>query len=167
MSTKAKYENQKRALYILCFLMAGIVVGAVFLQGMVRSSSLLKATIEGAESGRPVYLRIANTPNERERGLMYETKLAEDEGMLFVFPTEQEHPFWMKNTPLSLDMIFLNAAKEVVGVVTDAPPFSESQLTVKKPSLYTIELRAGSVKRLGVREGNRVIFGGPVPLGVK
>jgi hypothetical protein len=167
MSTKAKYENQKRALYILCLLMAGIVVGAVFLQGLVRSASLLKVTIEGAESGNPVYLRIVNTPQERERGLMYETRLAEDEGMLFVFPTEQEHPFWMKNTPLSLDMIFINSAREVVGVVTDAPPFSESQLTVHKPSLYVIELRAGSAKKLGVKEGNKVVFGGPVPLGVK
>jgi uncharacterized membrane protein (UPF0127 family) len=167
MSTKAKYENQKRAFYILCLLMIGIVAGAVFLQGMAQSSSLLKATFEGAGSGTPVYLRIVNSPHERERGLMYETNLAEDEGMLFVFPTEQEHSFWMKNTPLSLDMIFLNAAKEVVGVVTDAPPFSEEQQTVKKPSLYTIELRAGSVKRLGVREGNKVAFGGPVPLGIK
>jgi len=167
MSTKAKYENQKKALYILCFLMAGIVAVAVFLQGMVRSSSLLKATFEGAQSSSPVYLRIVNTPSERERGLMYETKLADDEGMLFVFPEEKEHPFWMKNTPLPLDMIFLNATREVVGFVLDASPFSESQLTVKKPSLYTIELRAGAVKRLGLREGNKVVFGGPVPLGVK
>jgi uncharacterized membrane protein (UPF0127 family) len=166
MNTKAKYENQKRAFFILCLLMVGIVAGAVFLQGKVRSSSLLRATFEGAQLTTPVYLTIVNTPRERERGLMYQTGLAEDEGMLFVFPKEQEHPFWMKNTPLSLDMIFLNAANEVVGVVTDAPPFSEEQQTVKKPSLYTIELRAGSAKRLGVREGNKVVFGGPVPLGV-
>jgi uncharacterized membrane protein (UPF0127 family) len=146
--------------------MIGIVAVAVLLQGKVRSSSLLKVTFEGAQLTTPVYLRIVNSPKERERGLMYETRLAEDEGMLFVFPMEQEYSFWMKNTPLSLDMIFLNAAKEVVGVITHAPPFSETQQTVNKPSLYTIELPAGSVKRLGVKEGNRVVFGGPVPLGI-
>ena len=167
MNTKAKFRNQKKAVFILCFLIVDILVVAYFLRGMVGKSSLLKATFEGAQSPDPVFLRIANTPPERERGLMYENNLGEDEGMLFVFPNEQEHPFWMKNTPLSLDMIFLNSEKQVVGIVPNTPPFSEASQTVGKPSLYTIELKAGSANRLGVKEGNKVLFAGPVPLGIK
>jgi uncharacterized membrane protein (UPF0127 family) len=67
-----------------------------------------------------------------------------------MFGKEQEHSFWMEKTSLYLDMILLNAAKEVVGVVADTPPFSGAQQTFNELRLYTIELRPVSAKRYGV-----------------
>ena len=97
-------------------------------------------------------LEIADTPNERAQGLMYRRELADNRGMLFVFDETREQTFWMKNTPLSLDIVFLDEQLRVVGVVEGTTPFSTATVTIGKPSRYVLEVRAGRARALGLTE---------------
>jgi uncharacterized protein len=117
------------------------------------------ATIHRADGSTvSVALEVMNTPAGRERGMMYRTSNPEDHGMLFVFPEETVHPFWMKNTLISLDMLFIAADGRIVGIHPDAVPLSTHSLSVGKPSLYVLEVNGGWAARNNVREGDRIEF---------
>lgn len=101
----------------------------------------------------PVQVEVADEPHELSRGLMFRESLHPNSGMLFVFPEVDEHPFWMKNTYISLDMIFLDAQTKVVGVVANATPMSTATLGVKAPSKYVVEVTAGYAKDHAIEPG--------------
>jgi uncharacterized membrane protein (UPF0127 family) len=103
-----------------------------------------------------VALEVVNTPATRERGMMYRTSLAEDHGMLFVFPDEAVQSFWMKNTLIPLDMLFIARDGRIVGIAADAVPLSTGMRSVGVPSLYVLEVNGGWAARHGVRAGDRV-----------
>jgi len=105
-----------------------------------------------------VPVELAVTPETRTRGLMYRRNLPSDAGMLFVFPETSQYSFWMKNTPLALDMIFIDEQLRVVGLVENAVPFSLAPLSVGKPSRYVLEVHAGFGKRHHVQAGDQVEF---------
>jgi uncharacterized membrane protein (UPF0127 family) len=94
---------------------------------------------------------------------MYRRSLAEDAGMIFVFPEERNHSFWMKNTYIPLDMVFVDKDMKVVGLLSDVPPLNLAPRTVGKPSLYVLEFAAGTMKRYGVGEGATLKVGSPLP----
>lgn len=104
-----------------------------------------------------VQVEIANTDESRQRGLMFRRDLPADRGMIFLFPTSEEHPFWMHNTLIALDMIWLDEDRKVVGVVT-APPMTDQSRTVGKPSRYVIEVGAGEAAAHAVGPGTRAAF---------
>ncbi len=103
-----------------------------------------------------VHVEVADTPEARSYGLMYRKDLAPDAGMLFVFPAEQEQSFWMKNTPLSLDMIFIGTNQQIVGIVAEAKPFTTEPRSVGKPSRYVLEVHGGFCAKHSIRAGDRV-----------
>ncbi len=78
--------------------------------------------------------------------------------MIFIFPDTAEHGFWMHNTLLSLDLIFLGEDRTVVGVVARAEPKSDAVRTVKKPSRYVVEVSAGEAAAHAVGPGTRAVF---------
>jgi uncharacterized membrane protein (UPF0127 family) len=101
-------------------------------------------------------LEVMDTPATRERGMMYRTSLAEDHGMLFVFPDEVEHAFWMKNTLIPLDMVFIAGDGRIVGIQADASPLTTASRSVGKPSRYVLEVNGGWAARHGIRAGDRI-----------
>jgi uncharacterized membrane protein (UPF0127 family) len=105
-----------------------------------------------------VHVEIASGDADRARGLMFRTDLPADSGMIFVFGTTEEHGFWMHNTLLSLDMIFLGEDRRVVGVVANAEPRSDKSRGVGKPSRYVIEVGAGEAAAHAVGPGTQVAF---------
>ena len=105
-----------------------------------------------------VHVEIADTAAARELGLMYRQHLAEDEGMLFVFKQPQHLTFWMKNTVIPLDMIFAGADGTVVGIIVNAEPFSEHQLSVGGDSQYVLEVNGGFAQRHGIKPGDKLQF---------
>jgi uncharacterized membrane protein (UPF0127 family) len=109
-------------------------------------------------AGRTVRVRVelALTPEQQERGLMFRRELARDSGMLFVFPESEIHSFWMKNTPLPLDMIFIGEDAHIVGIVDHTVPFSTTSRLVPHPSRYVLEVNAGFSAEHGVKAGDRV-----------
>jgi uncharacterized protein len=98
-------------------------------------------------------VEIAQEPEKRQQGLMGRTKIGEFEGMLFIFENDDERSFWMANTPLSLDIIFVNSNKEVVSIQKNAQPYSEESLPSSKPAMYVVEVNGGFCERHGISEG--------------
>lgn len=118
------------------------------------------ARFETSRGAAEVTLEVANTPEARNRGLMYRDTLPESHGMLFVFEDEAGHEFWMKNTLISLDMIFIAGDGRVVGVRADTTPLSTAPIGVGAPSRYVLEVRGGWAARHGVAPGDRVALVG-------
>lgn len=102
-------------------------------------------------------VEVAANDIERGRGLMYRTEMAEDAGMLFVFDGEGDRYFWMKDTPLSLDIIFISASGDIVRIADNTTPFSEKIIPSRAPAKYVLEVLAGTSKRLGFAEGDKVV----------
>ncbi len=109
-------------------------------------------TASGSETP-PFRLEVCSNNGERSMGLMYRRSLAQDSGMIFVFPDERQNSFWMKNTYIPLDMVFVGKDMRVVGILHDVPPLNQLPRTVGKPSMYVLEFAAGTMKRHGVEEG--------------
>ncbi len=107
-----------------------------------------------------VSLEVAATPAERERGLMYRNELAEGHGMLFVFDGDENHIFWMKNTLIPLDMLFIARDGTVAGVHANATPLSTASISVGRPSRYVLEVPGGYAASHGIVAGNAVEFRG-------
>ena len=107
-----------------------------------------------------VRVELARTPEERARGLMYRRDLPADTGMLFLFDDTDVRSFWMRNTVVSLDMIFLADDRAVVGVVPNAEPRTDSPRSVGKPSRYVLEVAAGEAFAHAVGPGARAVFVG-------
>ncbi|MEM6725861.1 MAG: DUF192 domain-containing protein, partial [Bacteroidota bacterium] len=88
-------------------------------------------------------IEIADSPRYIDQGLMYRKSMAPNQGMLFVMPVEKPQAFWMKNTFVPLDIIFVNAAFEVVSIQANTTPLSETSLPSGKPAKYVVEVVAG------------------------
>ncbi len=101
-------------------------------------------------------VEIADEPHERAQGLMGVTDLAQDAGMLFVFERVAPVSFWMKNTPLSLDMVFIGEDGRVCGLVERATPFSLEPRPSGCPSRAVLEVHGGVAERIGLEIGARV-----------
>lgn len=103
-----------------------------------------------------VDVEVARTPDETARGLMYRRELADGRGMLFLFPREEEHSFWMKNTFIPLDMVFIASDRRIVGIHADATPLSTNPISVGVPSRWVLEVPGGFASRRGIATGDRV-----------
>ncbi len=118
-----------------------------------------RVVVETADGKRhAVAVEIARTDAQREQGLMFRRELGAEAGMLFLFDETSEHGFWMKNTLIPLDMIFIAEDGRIVGIVEGAEPLDETLRTVGAPSRYVLEVRGGWSKAHGVRKGDRVRF---------
>lgn len=116
--------------------------------------------------GKPslnVSVEIARTEGERQRGLMYRQHLPMDRGMLFLFEEEEIQSFWMKNTVIPLDMIFIRQDMTVAGVVENAEPLSRDARSVDVPSRFVLEVNGGWAGNHGVTRGTPVKFEGIEP----
>lgn len=111
----------------------------------------------------PVELKVevAATDRQRQMGLMFREHLGENEGMFFVFESERRNSFWMRNTLIPLDMIFISADFVVVGVVENAEPLTDDPRGVPALSQYVLEVNAGYAKKHGVGPGTKVRFTPP------
>ncbi len=105
-------------------------------------------------------VELALTDGERQRGLMFREHLDDDAGMLFVFERAKPQSFWMKNTRLALDMIFIGEDGTIAGIVENAEPLTTQSRRVPAPSRYVLELLAGSARKRGLAAGQRVTFEG-------
>tara|TARA_Y100000816_G_scaffold292621_1_gene289192 strand:- start:268 stop:621 length:354 start_codon:yes stop_codon:yes gene_type:complete len=106
-----------------------------------------------------IYGKVARTRSEIKKGLMFrKTPLKQQEGLLFDMETNKIQGFWMKNTFIPLDVIFLNSNFRVVGVVENTVPHSLESVKINKKSSYVIEVNAGETKRMGIRTNDYIDF---------
>jgi uncharacterized membrane protein (UPF0127 family) len=106
-------------------------------------------------------VEVASTPQERSKGLMFRERLGPDRGMLFIFEREARHSFWMKNTKLALDMIWMDGQGRVVFIKKDAQPCFEDACPSIRPdrgAKYVLEVVAGTAERIGLTTFNKATF---------
>lgn len=159
-------RSVRQARILLLFVV--LVVGAfVWFDHRVQQRDRVQGQFVGADGsalGRPFNLEVADSEPERQKGLMFRkpNEMAADEGMIFVFPEERVQSFWMKNTYIPLDMLFLDRQLRVVGLLRDVPILNEKPRSVGKPSQYVVELHAGTAERLGITSGARLKLSRPL-----
>jgi uncharacterized membrane protein (UPF0127 family) len=115
-----------------------------------------KIKVPDAKGAPVIGVEIADTPATEQRGLMYRTKLGAEQGMIFVWPQEAIRTFWMHNTCLPLDMLFLAKDGTVVGVLEQVPVLNDRPRQVRCPAAYVLEVNAGWSRRHGVKPGMKL-----------
>jgi uncharacterized protein len=125
-------------------------------------SGLPVAELRIVGSGHAPYVftvEIADDEAERSTGLMYRRALPRDQGMLFEFEDEAPRNFWMRNTYIPLDIIYIDAKGVIVSIQKSAKPFDETPLPSAAPAKAALEVVGGLSDRLGIRPGDKIEYG--------
>jgi uncharacterized protein len=120
-------------------------------------------TLETASGSHRFEIEVATTDQERALGLMYRRHLPADAGMLFLYDTPQAAAMWMKNTPLPLDIVFIDAAGRVHRIERGTEPFSTAPISSEGDIIGVLELNAGRADAIGLKPGDRVRYPGLPP----
>ena len=117
-----------------------------------------RLTIVTATGSHDFWVEIADDEAERERGLMFRPPLEADRGMLFEWPGQpaRERSFWMRNTPSSLDILYVDPAGKIVSIASHATPFSETPIPSNGAANGVLELRAGRAEEIGAKAGDTI-----------
>lgn len=140
-----------------------VLPAVIALQIVLGFTLTAPTTVQFPESNTSLNVEVAETPDERERGLMYREKLSIENGMLFVFPEEDYRGFWMKNTLIPLDMIFVDAEGRIINIEEAYPEPNTNEENLKTyrsdaPAKYVIETNSSFTERRNVEEGDRVVI---------
>lgn len=103
-------------------------------------------------------IEIADTEYETQTGLMYRSSMEKNQGMLFIFPEEAMHSFYMKNTEFPLDIIYIDANQKIASFQKNAEPFNENSLPSNAPVKYVLEINAGLSDQMGLEVGDSISF---------
>ena len=153
---------------------AGSLTSFVFALLLVWLATGFSGLVAANDSARPIFPRanlvierprlgpvafrveVATTTRQHSYGLMFTPKVPPHTGMLFVFSTDQVRQFWMKNTPVSLDILFFDQSGMLVSQISDTTPFSETLLISAGPARYVLEIAGGEAARLKIGAGARL-----------
>lgn len=103
-------------------------------------------------------IEVADDEYERQTGLMHRASLEENQGMLFIFEEELPRSFYMKNTYIPLDILFINAENKIVSFKENAEPIDETSLPSNAPAKYVLEINGGLIERWGLEVGDKISF---------
>lgn len=115
-------------------------------------------TFHSGENARTIDIEIARSAYEHSKGLMDRTSLPHNHGMLFIFEDMQPRSFWMRNTRISLDIIYVDDQKKVVSIQKNATPMSEESLPSTGPAQYVVEVNAGFTDLYDIKPGDSLSF---------
>ena len=143
-----------------------LAVGAVLALGACASGSSAPLDANGvpmealsivtSTGEHDFWVEIADDDAERARGLMYRPPLEDDRGMLFQFPVAEEQGFWMRNTPSSLDMIYIGTDGRIVSIAKHTTPQSDRTYPSNGPANGVLEVRAGRSDEIGAKPGDQI-----------
>jgi uncharacterized protein len=146
----ARYCPAMRALVSWMVLLLAVAAGTA------AAAEVQKLDIVTSHGPQHFSVELATSESEREIGLMYRQNLAADAGMLFLYPGEQEVEFWMKNTLIPLDMLFIGADGRIRHIEERAVPLTETPISSIYPVKAVLEVNGGTVERLGIHPGDIV-----------
>ena len=133
---------------IALFLTSHVAMANTFSQGTLE--------IQTESDVLEFHIEIADDEVERSRGLMFRESLDEMSGMLFIYPSPRVASFWMKNTLISLDMVFIDAEGRVASIAAETMPLSLKSVSSGVPVLTVLEIDGGDAERLGISVGDTV-----------
>ncbi|KPG01005.1 hypothetical protein IP86_05930 [Rhodopseudomonas sp. AAP120] len=136
--------------------LAAVLMLCAFAAGEARAAKMETLEIASQTGVHVFSVEIATTEKERETGLMYRKELPDGQGMLFDFRPEQQVSMWMKNTYVSLDMIFIRADGRILRIAENTEPMSTRIIASGGPVAGVLEVVAGTAKKLGIAPGDRV-----------
>ena len=145
---------------LLCVFVAAAAIGlaghpaGAQLQSFAKSSLVIRT----AEGPHRFNIEVAETEAQMEQGLMYRRHLAPDAGMLFIYQRPTIAMFWMKNTLIPLDMLFVDAHGRIVNIHRNAAPQSLAIIRSHAPVRAVVELNGGTAARLGIKPGDEVVY---------
>lgn len=178
MSVQNKNSNRKAPVWIAFILFIAVISGLIVFftqrgknEALADDSQSNKINIPFSKQGTLAFIgktgndtisvidiEVADNDQRRARGLMYRSQLPADAGMLFIFDEEDMQSFWMKNTYIPLDMLFVNAGNEIVTIHANTTPLQEWNYASTKPALYVVEVNAGYCARKKIAEGDKISF---------
>jgi uncharacterized membrane protein (UPF0127 family) len=126
--------------------------------GVATDAPLTPVTLHTFGGDLTVQAEVADSDAERELGLMNRHSLASDRGMLFVFETEEPRAFWMKNTYIPLDMLFVSSAKEIIYIAQNTTPLSQDLISPAGGAQYVLEVKGGYCQNHGITVGDTLSF---------
>lgn len=121
-----------------------------------RRLPLAEVSFPEAPSAPRIDVELAKAPPDVERGLMFRRAMADDRGMLFKLDGRREHTFWMHNTCIPLDMLFIDDDGVIVGIVEGAAPLTDTTRSVGCPSVFVLEVNGGWARKHGVAPGQKI-----------
>ncbi|MGB3832928.1 MAG: DUF192 domain-containing protein [Mesorhizobium sp.] len=124
-------------------------------QAMLLLTDPAPLVVETASGARSFSIEIASSPAQRSAGLMFRRTMADDHGMLFVYERVQQATFWMKNTPMALDLVFITQEGRIAAI-RPGEPQSEAVISPGVPVRFVLELKAGTAAREGIADGDAV-----------
>jgi uncharacterized protein len=113
-------------------------------------------TITSGSKRRVFKSEFARTSSEQAKGLMFRTNMADDEGMIFLRNPPDRASFWMRNTVISLDIIYVGLDRRIINIAANAVPYDETPLMSGGPTLAVFEINGGLAAKLGIQPGDRV-----------
>jgi uncharacterized membrane protein (UPF0127 family) len=119
-----------------------------------------RVTFRDAPGQPAVEVEFAREPAHRERGLMFRTSLPSDAGMLFSWKTDEVRHFWMHNTCIPLDMLFVAADGTILGILEQVPTLNDDSRSVPCPARHVLEVNAGYTRAHGIKPGQRIEIDG-------
>lgn len=122
----------------------------------VSGLQVIPLTVTTPKGPHAFRVEVARSPQEQARGLMFRTEMGPDEGMLFPYDQPRVLSFWMKNTVLSLDLVFIDEQHRIINIAENAVPYSEQSILSDAPGVAVLELNAGRARELGIVAGNKV-----------
>src|SRR6185437_2728347 len=138
------------------FVVASFVALCAVSVGDVRAANVQPLEIVTKNGVHVFSVEMATTEQEKETGLMYRKELADGKGMLFDFSPEQEVSMWMKNTYISLDMVFIKADGRILRIAENTEPLSTKIIPSNGPVKGVLEVIAGTAQKYGIQPGDRV-----------
>jgi uncharacterized membrane protein (UPF0127 family) len=153
----------RRRLQFILSALSFVALAVLASAGRLSAVDLQPLEIVSKSGVHTFAVEMAVTPEDQANGLMFRRELPEGQGMLFDFQREQPATFWMKNTYISLDMIFIRADGRILRIAENTVPLSEALVPSGGPVRAVLEVVAGTAKKLGIAPGDRVahsIFSG-------
>jgi uncharacterized membrane protein (UPF0127 family) len=125
---------------------------------MSQSEGTVEFSTAGGSILSTIDVEIADTPYKTAQGLMFRERMENNHGMIFIFEDDQPRSFWMKNTVLALDMVFVNSKMEIVTIHKNTTPYSEQTYPSTAPAKYVIEVNAGYTDQYKITVGGTIRF---------
>lgn len=147
-----------RKIFLLCTLALSVTFGMLSASAFDSAKAgYYPLMIKTADKEVIVQVRLALTFDQRQKGLMYVKSMPANEGMLFIYPRAGEHSFWMRNTYIPLDIIFIKKDGTIANIHENVPILNDIGRASKGKVLSTLELNGGQAKKFGIKVGDKVI----------